>query len=103
MTIVPAMTEHELMDGIIAAGRRLGYRVYHTHDSRHSAAGFPDLVLVGTQYGAVLYVECKSDRGSLRPAQREWIEALRDIGELTYVVRPKDYDGFLEVLQEWAG
>ena len=52
-----------------------GWRVYHTHDSRRSAPGFPDLTLV--RGPELLFVELKSGSGRLSRAQKEWLEALR--------------------------
>jgi hypothetical protein len=51
-----------------------GWRTYHTHDSRRSAAGFPDLVLI--RGPELLFVELKTDRGRLSAAQAAWLEAL---------------------------
>ena len=53
------------------------------------AAGFPDLLLCGRS--RVLYVEVKSERGRLSPAQEEWIEALRAAGQDVRVWRPSDW------------
>jgi hypothetical protein len=51
------MTEKQLQQLIIGACRWAGLLVYHTFDSRRSASGFPDLVIVGT---AILYRELDS-------------------------------------------
>ena len=41
----PAPTEKQFQQSVVEVARTLKWRVYHTHDSRRSAAGFPDLVL----------------------------------------------------------
>ena len=46
---------------------------YHTHDSRRSAKGFPDLVLA--KNGVVLIVELKTDTGVATPDQVAWLLA----------------------------
>lgn len=51
-----------------------GWLGYHTHDSRRSAAGFPDWVFV--RGPELLFAELKTDRGRTSPAQRKWLEAL---------------------------
>ena len=44
-SLVP-ISEAELQTAIIDCAVALGWLVYHTHDSRHSPEGFPDLILV---------------------------------------------------------
>jgi hypothetical protein len=55
------VSEATLLAKVMAEARRLGYLVYHTHDSRRSAPGFPDLVLCNGQ--RLLFVELKSRTG----------------------------------------
>lgn len=84
------MTEAELQSAISEMAAWLGYRLrYHTFDSRLSAKGFPDLVLVGR--GRVLFVEVKSEKGHLRPDQMEWYAGLLNNGAEAYVWRPEDW------------
>ena len=49
--------------------------------------GHPDLILARER---VVYVECKSNTGKLRKAQRAWIRRMRDAGAEVYVWRPRD-------------
>ena len=62
-------------------------------------AGFPDLVLVHEGRKELLWVELKSEKGSIRPEQREWHRALRIIGERVYVWRPSQWQQLEEVLK----
>jgi hypothetical protein len=66
----------------------LGLLVYHTHDSRRSAAGFPDLVIVGSR---VLFRELKTATGRIRPDQERWLLRLREAGQDADVWRPADW------------
>ena len=64
------MTEREFMEAVRHLARMTGWRCYHTHDSRRSEPGFPDLVLV--RGGKALFVELKTAHGRLtcRPSRR---------------------------------
>lgn len=84
------MTEAVLQTRVLAHARVLGWLAYHTHDSRRSAPGFPDLVLVHPAQGRVLYRELKTQRGRLRPEQRQWLDALTAAGGDAAVWRPID-------------
>lgn len=81
------MTEKELLAAVRQVAQLTGWRVYHTHDSRRSEAGFPDLVLVRDR---VLYRELKTARGRTTPEQDAWLEALRATGADADVWRPQD-------------
>jgi hypothetical protein len=81
------MTETQLQSAILDLARTCGYLAYHTHDSRRSQPGFPDLALVHKATGAVIFAELKSDKGRLTRAQREWLEALR-LRSNVYLWRP---------------
>lgn len=61
---------------------------YHTHDSRHSAAGFPDWVIAGP-YG-LLFRELKTQAGKLTGAQQKWAGELLSAGANYEVWRPYD-------------
>ena len=62
-----------------------GYLCYHTHDSRRSAKGFPDLVLA--KNGAVLFAELKTDIGVLSNDQIAWLLATHGV-----IWRPKHWE-----------
>ena len=85
--------EEVLQDSIIELAKLLGYLSYHTHDSRRSAKGFPDLVLVHQRNGSLIFIECKSEKGITSEEQEEWGWALLKVRGKTryYVVRPYDW------------
>lgn len=72
-----------------------GWATYHTHDSRRSEAGFPDLVLVRER---VLFRELKTATGAVSRRQREWLESLVAAGADAAVWRPGDWDEIERVL-----
>lgn len=92
------MTERAWMRQVIDLAQLHGYLVYHTHDSRRSAAGFPDLLMV--RRGRLLAIECKSERGRVTPEQMAWIELLDTVpGVTAMVARPRDFDVVRAVVQ----
>jgi len=89
------MSERTLLALVTQAARTLGYLTYHTHRSQHSEAGFPDLCIVVPWQvphgGRVIWAELKRERGVPTDAQLNWLQALHDAGEDTYVWRPSDW------------
>lgn len=90
-----AMSEAELQSNVIDAVRKLAGLVYHTHDSRRSASGFPDLVIVFPRTGALIIAELKSADGAVSDDQRRWLDALRQGAQFAarevYLWRPEDW------------
>jgi len=70
---------------------------YHTHDSRRSPAGFPDLVLAHPEKGTI-YAELKMPGEYPKPAQRVWLTTLLHAGNRVYLWRPEDYKNIIAVL-----
>ena len=103
-TLIAAnMTERELQNNVVAMARALGWMPYHTFDSRRSEPGYPDLTLVHADTGRVIWAELKTAKGRLRPAQVEWLGALREVardrGLEVYCFRSMDWiDGTIEAI-----
>jgi hypothetical protein len=70
----PAQTERQFQEAIIQYAELQGWLVYHTFDSRRSAAGFPDLVMVRDD--DLVFAELKTEKGRVSAAQRRWLDAL---------------------------
>lgn len=64
--------------------------VYHTHDSRRSHRGFPDLVLLRPRDGRVLYLELKAEGEEPKPDQIDWEYALKYCGQEHHYIWPHD-------------
>lgn len=94
------MSEKSFQDQILMLARARGVAVYHTHDSRHSEAGYPDLTIVG-EYG-VIFRELKTERGKASPMQLFWMTILNKAGADAAIWRPSDWpvriDGEMKAL-----
>lgn len=99
--VAKAMSEPELQNNVIDLAMLKHWWVYHTHDSRRSHKGFPDLVLVRNGY--LIFAELKSEKGVLRAAQHVWADELNKVEALNkmqsasggnvaiYLWRPSNY------------
>jgi hypothetical protein len=82
------VTESELFEAIRKLARLTGWAMYHTHDSRRSEPGFPDLVLMRPP--RILFRELKTETGRVTPAQQKWLDELTACGADAAVWRPRD-------------
>lgn len=81
------VAEGEFMQQIIDLAVTLGWLVYHTHDSRHSPAGFPDLILI--RGDRLLAIECKRVGEEPTDAQWRWLRAFDGVRTVaSYVATP---------------
>ena len=94
-------TEKAFLDAVVELATLCQWLVYHTYDSRRSQAGFPDLVLVKKKQ--LIFAELKTNKGRLRPEQREWLDMIglmaddcTNVG--IYLWRPSDWDTIEKLL-----
>lgn len=85
---------------LVGAARQLGFRSYHTDISKGSNAGYPDLTIIG--HGRCFFVEVKTEKGRLSEKQMDWLEELRQNGQLAIVCRPRDWDVFADLINPTA-
>ena len=96
-------TERQFMNAVVEHAERSGWLVFHDEDSRKNRAGFPDLCMVRGPSG-VVFAELKREKGTLRLAQEEWLDALA-AAECIYdcvrafVWRPSDWPEIERVLR----
>ena len=83
--------EETLQAEVVQLATALGWKHYHTYNSRRSVAGFPDLVLAHDRFGRLLFRELKREGNYPTPAQRAWLKLLGDCGQDTGVWRPSDW------------
>jgi hypothetical protein len=89
------VAEKDFQATVVAAAEQLGWRAFHTYDSRRSEPGFPDLVLVRER---VVFVELKTERGRVSAEQAAWVAALCEAGAECHVWRPGDWKPLIRVL-----
>ena len=85
------LTERQLQDAVIECATALGWLAYHTHDSRRSERGFPDLCLARARDGRVLFAELKVGRNKTSAAQELWLRTLGAGDVEVYLFRPEDW------------
>lgn len=85
-----AMSEDALLAQVRRLATDLGWMTYHTHDSRRSESGFPDLVLVHPRQGRILFRELKRMTGRVSADQKTFLDALQAVGQDAGVWRPDD-------------
>lgn len=93
MPKIAEVTEAQFQQSVTAALSLFGWLWYHTHDSRRSNAGFPDIVAV--RGSRVLYVELKRETGRVSVDQQIWLDTLRQAGQSAFVLRPSQFDEFM--------
>jgi len=73
-----SQSENEFMRHVLAYAHARSWTSYHTHISKRSTEGFPDLVLV--RGGRIVFAELKREKGGrVSPAQARWLEELRSV------------------------
>jgi hypothetical protein len=87
------ISEKALSQAIVDYARRHGWMAYRTFDSRRSAPGFPDLVLVhpGHPDWPVVIAELKLEGEEPSAMQRLWLESLAHRRIETRLWRPSDW------------
>jgi hypothetical protein len=84
-----AETEAAFQAQVVRLATLNRFHVYHVHDSRRSAPGYPDLHIWGHRRSFL--AELKTERGHLSLDQRRVIAQMRSAGLVVYVWRPSDW------------
>lgn len=82
------ITERSFQASVIEICKLLSIAWYHTHDSRRSNRGWPDLAMVGKR--GFITRELKTASGRLTTEQQYWGLMLRAAGVSWDVWRPAD-------------
>lgn len=90
-------TEKQFMAQVIKLATMFDWICYHTHDSRRSVAGFPDLVMLkGTR---MIVAELKVGKGRVRPEQQLWLDRFTLVGAEVFVWTEQHWPVIQRVLQ----
>lgn len=92
----PPLTEKVFTQMVIDLVHYLGWMAYHTHDSRHSEPGFPDLCMV--KDGRIVFAELKTETGKSTPHQEHWLKELSKCNAEVYLWRPSDWEDIAATL-----
>lgn len=90
---------HDVFQGeVLKLAYLLGWKHYHTYNSKHSPPGWPDLVLIRAP--RLIFVELKTPRyPTVTSDQRWWLDNLAMCGHETYVWKaPGDWESYRKVL-----
>ena len=93
-----ALTETQFQQQVLDLAQLRGWSYYHTHDSQHAVAGFPDLVLVHVRQKRIVFAELKKVGGKVSDAQRDWLANLRAAGAETAAWWPGDLEEIKAIL-----
>ena len=97
LEILEAAFQKKVVDLAVALGWPRKF-IYHTHDSRKSGKGFPDLVMARPP--RLVFIELKKDKNSyVTPEQQDWLAVLKQCNQERYLWRPSDWPEILEVLK----
>jgi hypothetical protein len=95
--LISTISEKNFQAQVVQLAKLCGYEVYHTFDSRRSAAGFPDLVMVKNHH--LVFAELKRQDGRLSMPQKQWLEALSRVEKVSsHLWRPSDWQTLEAVL-----
>jgi hypothetical protein len=96
--------EADFQAQLVQAAKRMGWDpIYHTHDSRHSPAGFLDLEMCHLRQKRHLHAECKNDDRPFTPEQLHWYATLLVCGQEAYLWRFKNWNDALAILVRRPG
>jgi hypothetical protein len=100
--------EQSFQAAVVEVARLAGWRTLHIRPARGAdgswrtpiggdGKGWPDLTLVRPP--RLLFVELKSETGTLRPEQREWLDVLRRLPQAeVFLWTPDDWGTLCEIL-----
>lgn len=101
-TALPRLTEKQWQKQVVDMAKLFGFEVYHPYLSIHSERGWPDLSMVHSTNGRLLFVELKAEHGKTTTHQDKWLALLRTTGAEVYLWRPSDFEEAARILRSRA-
>lgn len=91
-------TEKQWQEEVRRLAKDFGWRYYHQFMSMKSPSGYPDITLIrGTR---CIWAELKMPDKHPTPAQQDWLEALRQVTQVSVDIwRPDDLGRILALLR----
>ena len=97
-----AVEEADFQAAVIELAELQGWRVYHTHDSRGSQPGFPDLTMVRRQ--RLIFAELKCEDGYPTDEQTAWLTDLGRVADeiqQNSIISPTGLEVYLWHPSDW--
>lgn len=96
---LPEQSEAQFQEAVVEYLKLNGWLVYHTHDSRHSAEGFPDITAVRDR--ELVFAELKKRGGRPTEAQQRWLRRLAEVGHLEHAMNVEPVRAYLWTPDDW--
>jgi hypothetical protein len=94
------LSEAAFMSAITRLARANQWMVYHTHNSKRSPEGYPDLTLAKPGE-PLIFAELKTLTGQLTKPQEAWLATLAATsGIVTALWRPTDLEAIVNLLRK---
>lgn len=100
------VTEREFQRQVEKLLTLLGFLWFHDRSLQHASVrtskpGFPDICAVHPSNGVLVFIELKSEKGRMRPAQLEWKDALLKSDAVYYgPVKPSEFEDLASKLNK---
>jgi len=93
------LTEKQFQGQVVHLAKLSGFDfVYHTWNSQHSPAGFPDLIMI--KDGCLIVAELKTEKGKLSAEQYFWLLEFRKVPSAeVFLWRPSDWEELETVIR----
>lgn len=96
--VAPDASEKDFQAAVMKLADANGWIAYHTHNSRRSNKGFPDVVAV--RGPKLIFAELKSATGTFTTDQKLWLAALEAVpGVRVFRWRPSDWPEIVAILR----